>query len=181
MEEKKSDCNSNIRHCFYCLANAAIYGHTFKWQVQPAMQRWRFKDRSRGSDSCGQICTLKASALLRTHFLLQPFCLRNAHPHQSKDLRDNKPSSLPYFFFSPLHLEGNLLTRTGKVAFSLAGPPPHPHPPSFFQGSFKGREDHPERLTYSSSTAGILFSFVGSLGLELHHRRILPARGRLWG
>lgn len=133
-----SYCNSNISHCFYCLANAAIYCHTFKWQVQPAMQRWRFKDRSQGSDSCGQICTLKASALLRTHFLLQPFCLRHAHPHQSEDLQDNKPSSLPYFFFPPLHLGGNLLTRTGKVAFSLAGSPPPPRPP-FRAPSKEGR------------------------------------------
>lgn len=87
------------------------------------MQRWRFKDRSQRSDSCGQICTLKASARLRTHFVLQPFCLRHAHLHQSKDLRDNKPSSLPYFL-PPLHLGGNLLTRMGKVTFSLAGSRP---------------------------------------------------------
>lgn len=84
------------------------------------MQRLRFKHWSHGTDSCGQICTLKASALLRIHFLLHPFCLPHAHPHQSQDLLDNKPPSLPYFFF-PLHLGINLLTRTEKVPFRVAG------------------------------------------------------------
>lgn len=122
----------------------------FKCQLQPVMQRWRFKDWSQGSDSCGQICTLKASALLRIHFLLQPFCLRHAHLHQSEDLWDNKPSSLPYFFFFLLHLGGNLLTRTGKATFILAA--------SRCQDEWPFWEDHPEGLTYSSSPAEIVFN-----------------------
>lgn len=110
------------------------------------MQRLRFKDWSRGTDSCGQICTLKA--LLRIHFPLHPFCLRHAHPHQSGDLLDNKPSSLPYFpsWNKPPNKDGGSYIPCGRV---LPLCPP-------FRGYFKEREDHPERLVYSSIIAEIL-------------------------
>lgn len=104
------------------------------------MQRLQFKHWSHGTDSCGQICTLKASALLRIHFLLHPFCLRHAHPHQSEDLLDNQPSSLPYFF--PLHLGINLLTRTEKVPFRVAGSRLSVR---LLGATSKSGEDHPER------------------------------------
>lgn len=125
------------------------------------MQRLRFKDWSRGTDSCGQICTLKA--LLRIHFLLHPFCLRHAHPHQSGDLLDNKPSSLPYFpsWNKPPNKDGGSCIPCGRV---LPLCPP-------LRGYFKAGEDHPERLVYSSIIAEILLkpSIVGSLLLRSHY------------
>lgn len=129
------------------------------------MQRLRFKHWSHGTDSCGQICTLKASALLRIHFLLHPFCLPHAHPHQSEDLLDNKPSSLPYFFFFffSLHLGINLVTRTEKVTFGVAGSRLSVR----LLGATSKRGKTTQRgLVYSSLTAEILLkrSIVGLLG-----------------